>query len=47
LVELFQKLARVEGANPSSPSADGEIPQRRFSFDNFSFCACGVKKKSG
>ena len=32
LVELFQKLARVEAAQASSPPAGGEIPQTAFSF---------------
>jgi len=30
-----------------SRSAEREIPKRRFSFGNFSLCACGVKEKSG
>ena len=46
LVELFQKLAQVEGAEPSSPS------QRRNALAAFLFAKlfhgnCGVKEKAG
>ena len=46
LVELFQKLARVEAADASSPS------QRRNALSAFLFaklflCACGAKEKAG
>jgi len=48
LVKLFQKLAQVEGAKPSSPSAEGEILLRRFSFcQAFSFAPIWSKEKAG
>ncbi len=47
LVELFQKLERVEGAKPSSPSADGEIPLKCVSFlIAFFFALISSKKKA-
>ncbi len=32
LIDLFQKVAQVEGAKPSSRLARREVPHRRFSF---------------
>ncbi|MBQ9132185.1 MAG: hypothetical protein IJX62_06925 [Clostridia bacterium] len=44
LVKLFQKLAQVEGAKPSSRVATREIIPA-FSFDNRSACRSHVRKK--
>ena len=46
-MNFFQKVHAVEGAEPSSPPAGGEIASA-FSFcPAFFFCASGVKRKSG
>ncbi len=47
LIDLFQKVAPVEGAKPSSPSADGEIPLSAFLFANFFFAPLVAKEKVG
>jgi len=41
---LFQKGGAVEGAEPSSPSAEGEMPSA-FLFGNFFFAPTASKKK--
>jgi len=46
LVELFQKLARVEGAKPSSRSAEREILLSAFLFVSFFFAPRAVKEKA-
>ena len=46
LVKLFQKLAQVEGAKPSSPSAEGETPHTAFSFVSFSLAPFSAKRKA-
>jgi len=43
----FSKGGAVEGAEPSSRSAERETNTRRFFFDSFFLCACMVKEKSG
>ena len=43
--QAFSKACAVEGAEPSSPSAEGEIPYTAFSFGNFSFAPMVSKEK--
>ena len=47
LVKLFQKLAQVEAADASSPSAEGETPFRRFFLLSFFFAPLVAKEKAG
>ena len=42
--QAFSKACGVKGAEPLSPSADGEIPYTAFLFDNF-FCAHSSRKE--
>ena len=42
----FSKGGAVEGAEPSSPPAGGEIPLRRFLFAKLFLCAYIVKEKA-
>ena len=46
LVKLFQKLARVKGAKPFSPSAEGETSLSAFLFDSFFFAPPSCKEKT-
>jgi hypothetical protein len=46
LVELFQKLAPLQGAEPWSRVATRETSSWHFSFVSFSLCAFCVKEKS-
>ena len=43
--QAFSKACAVEGAEPSSPPSDGEIPFSAFLFDNFFFAPLASKKK--
>ena len=43
--QAFSKACAVEGAKPSSPSADGETLLTAFSFANFSFAPTASKEK--
>jgi hypothetical protein len=45
--QAFLKACGLEGRSPPRAPQSAKSPKRRFSFDNFSFCAYGVKKKSG
>jgi hypothetical protein len=45
LIKLFQKFAQVEGAKPSSRSAERETPPPALSFVNFSFAPMVSKEK--
>ena len=47
LVKLFQKLAQVEAADASSPSAEGETSFSAFLFAKLFLCAFGCQRKSG
>ena len=47
MIKLFQKFAQVEGAKPSSRSAEREISYTAFSFDNFSLAPPSCKRKVG
>ena len=47
LVKLFQKLAQWRARSPPRRQQAVKSLFRRFSFVNFSLCACGVKEKSG
>jgi hypothetical protein len=46
LVKLFQKLAQWRLRKPPRPSQRAKPLKRRFLFDNFFFCANGVKRKA-
>jgi len=50
--ESFRPPFSKGGTDPTPwgvgrPPQRAKLPKRRFSFDNFSLCACGVKEKSG
>jgi hypothetical protein len=42
----FSKARAVEGAEPSSPSAEGEISYTAFSFASFSLAPTSCKRKA-